>query len=151
MRQCRPTVCGIELRLAEHYIAGRWKYFNLWFMVRYSSEIECDALVNSRHLISSGDHAVHLCGHQVSAVTSLPSLACVLSLAIMINEANGAECDISRVLTILENLEMSGNLLVLENSEKRINSGNFSEAVFMKHTTSCNMSLHGCSGTYVNC
>ena len=101
MRQRRPTVCGIELRLAEHYIAGRWKYFNLWFMVRYSSEIECDALVNSRHLISSGDHSVDLCWHEVSVVTSL---VCVLSLAIMIDKANGAECDISSVPTILEKL-----------------------------------------------
>ena len=122
MRQRRPTVCGIELRLAEHYIAGRWEYFNLWFMVRYSSEIECHALVNSRHLISSGDHSVDLCWHEVSVVTSL---VCVLSLAIMIDKANGAECDISSVPTILENLEISGNLLVLENSERRINSGNF--------------------------
>ena len=80
--------------------------------------------MNSRHLVSSGDHAVHLCGHQVSVVTSL---------AIIIDEANGAECDISRVLTILENLEKSGNLLLLENSERRINSCNFSEAVVMKH------------------
>ena len=107
-------------------------------MVRYSSEIECDALVNSRHLISSGDHSVDLCWHEVSVVTSL---VCVLSLAIMIDKANGAECDISSVPTILENLEISGNLSVLENSEKRINSGNFSEAVFMKHTTSCNMKV----------
>ena len=59
--------------------------------------------MNSRHLVSSDDHAVHLCGHQVNVVT-VTSLACVLSLAIMIDEANGAECDISRVLTILENL-----------------------------------------------
>ena len=88
--------------------------------------------------MSSGDHAVHLCGHQVSVVTSL---TCVLSLAIMIDEANGAERDISRVLTILEDLEKSGNLLVLENSERRINSCNFSEAVFMKLTTSCNMKV----------
>ena len=71
--------------------------------------------MNSRHLINSGDHAVHLCGHQVSVVTSL---ACVLSPAMIIDEANGAECDISWVLTILENLEISGNLLVLENSQK---------------------------------
>ena len=107
MRQCRPTVCDIELlsRQSRTSLEGgsMLQYFNLWLMVRYRSEIECDALVNSRHLISSGDHAVHLCGHQVNVVT-VTSLACVLSLAIMIDEANGAECDISRVLTILENL-----------------------------------------------
>ena len=68
-----------------------------------------------------------------SKISVVTSLTCVLSLAIMIDEAKGAECDISRVLTILENLEKSGNLLLLENSERRINSCNFSEAVVMKH------------------